>query len=92
MRTAERKLAEARKVLADGRSMDALRAIRSSLLGLIADKRNIVADGLTASEADATLARTAVPAADRAEVLRLLAPHRIGRIRFGNRIRSFDDD
>ena len=52
--------------------MDALRAIRSALVGLIADMRNIVAEGLTASEADATLARTAVPAAERAEVLRLL--------------------
>ena len=71
-RAAERKLAEARKVLAEGRSMDAMRAIRSALVGLIADMRNIVADGLTASEADATLARTAVPAGDRAEVLRLL--------------------
>ena len=69
-------------MLADGRSMDALRAIRSSLLGLIADKRNIVADGLTASEADATLARTAVPAADRAEVLRLL--HRIESAEYGS--------
>ncbi len=71
-RTAERKLAEARKALAAGQSMDALRAIRSSLVGLIADMRNIVAEGLTASEADATLARTLVPAVDRAEVLRLL--------------------
>ena len=71
-RTAERKLAEARKVLAAGRSMDALRAIRSALVGLIADMRNIVAEGLTASEVDATLAQTAVPAAERAEVLRLL--------------------
>ena len=71
-RTAERKLAEARKLLAAGRSMDALRAVRAALVGLIADMRNIVAEGLTASEADATLARTAVPAAERAEVLRLL--------------------
>jgi hypothetical protein len=71
-RTAERKLAEARKVLAEGRSMDALRTVRSALVGLIADMRNIVAEGLTASEADATLARTAVPANDRAQVLRLL--------------------
>jgi hypothetical protein len=71
-RTAERKLAEARKVLAEGRSMDALRAIRSALVGLIADMRNIVAEGLTASEADATLAGTLVPADNRAEVLRLL--------------------
>ena len=70
--SAERKLAEARKVLAEGRSMDALRAIRSALVGLIADMRNIVAEGLTASEADATLAQTAVPAVERAELLRLL--------------------
>jgi BatD DUF11 like domain len=71
-RTAEHKLAEARKVLALGRSMDALRAIRSALVGLIADMRNIVAEGLTASEADATLAGTKVSADNRAEVLRLL--------------------
>jgi hypothetical protein len=71
-RAAERKLAEARKLLAEGRSMDAFRAIRSALVGLIADKRNIVAEGLTASEADATLAQTAVPAVERAQVLQLL--------------------
>jgi hypothetical protein len=71
-RTAERILAEAGKVLAQGQSMDAMRAIRSALVGLIADMRNIVAEGLTASEVDATLAGTSVPADDRAEVLRLL--------------------
>ena len=72
-RTADRKLAEARNVLALGQSMDAVRDIRLALVGLIADMRNIVADGLTASEVDATLAGTAVPADDRAAVLRLLA-------------------
>jgi hypothetical protein len=71
-RTAERKLAEARPVLAAGRSTDALRAIRSALVGLIADMRNVVAEGLTASEAEATLAQTSVPAIERAEVIRLL--------------------
>jgi len=71
-RTAQRRLAEARKVLAAGRSTDALRAIRSALVGLIADMRNIVAEGLTASEAGATLAQTVVPAFERTEVLRLL--------------------
>ena len=71
-RLAERKLAEARKDLADGRSMDALRAVRSALVGLIADMRNVVAEGLTASEADATLGQTTVPAVERAEVMRLL--------------------
>jgi hypothetical protein len=71
-RLAERKLAEARRALAAGQSMEARRAVRSALVGLIADKRNIVAEGLTASEADATLAQAAVPADLRVEVLRLL--------------------
>lgn len=39
---------------------------------MIADLRNIVAEGLTATETDAILTRSAVPAADRAEVLHLL--------------------
>ncbi len=52
--------------------MDALRSIRSALVGLIADMTNMVAEGLTASEADATLAGTALPADERAEVSRLL--------------------
>jgi hypothetical protein len=71
-RTAERRLAQARGILAEGRSTDALRAVRSALVGLIADMRNIVAEGLTASEADAALAETTLPAAVRAAVSRLL--------------------
>jgi hypothetical protein len=71
-RTAERRLAEARSVLAAGRPADALRAVRSAVVGLIADMRNIVAEGLTASEADAALTPTTVPADERAAVLRLL--------------------
>jgi len=71
-RTADRRLAEARAALAAGNSMVALRAIRSALVGLIADMQNIVAEGLTASEADAALAETAVPGDERAAVLRLL--------------------
>ena len=69
---ADRRLAEARKLLAAGQSMDSLRAIRAALVGLIADMRNIVAEGLTAAEAERALAQTAVPATERAEVLRLL--------------------
>jgi tetratricopeptide (TPR) repeat protein len=59
-RNAERRLAEARKDLAEGRSRDALRAVRSALVGLIADMRNIVAEGLTTSEASAALAQTSL--------------------------------
>jgi hypothetical protein len=71
-RTAERRLAEARRDLAEGRSREALRAVRAALVGLIADMRNIVAEGLTASEADAVLERTSVSPDNRASVLRLL--------------------
>jgi hypothetical protein len=71
-RTADRRLAEARTAVAAGESKVALRAIRSALVGLIADMQNIVAEGLTASEADAALAGTAVPADERAGVRRLL--------------------
>jgi hypothetical protein len=71
-RAARSKLGEARKLIAEGQSKEALRAIRSALVGLIADMRNIVAEGLTASEADAALARTPIPAAKRADVLRML--------------------
>lgn len=71
-RTADRRLADARKALAGGQSREALRAVRSALVGLIADMRNIVAEGLTASEADAALAQTRVSSDDRAAVARLL--------------------
>jgi hypothetical protein len=71
-RASQRRLAEARQLHAEGRSREALRAIRSALVGLIADMRNIVAEGLTASEADAALAGTAVLPATRAAVLQLL--------------------
>jgi hypothetical protein len=71
-RAAQSKLAEARRAFAEGQTRDGLRAIRSAVLGVIADMRNVVAEGLTASEAVATLAQTAVPSAERAEVVRLL--------------------
>src|SRR5262249_46645037 len=71
-RPAERRLAQAREGLAEGRSREALRAVRSALVGLIADMRNIVAEGLTASEADAALAGASAPHDERAAVLRLL--------------------
>jgi hypothetical protein len=71
-RTANRKMAEARTALAAGESLVALRAVRSALVGLIADMRNIVAEGLTASEVDAALESTAVPAGERRALADLL--------------------
>jgi hypothetical protein len=71
-RKADRKLADARAALAAGNSTAALRGIRSAVVGLIADMRNIVAEGLTAVEADRVLAQTSISAAERADVMRLL--------------------
>ena len=85
-RTAERKLAEARKTLAAGQTMDALRSVRSALVGLIADMRNIIAEGVTASEAESILAHTAVPAAVREDTLRLLEA--IERAEYGSGVVS----
>jgi hypothetical protein len=65
-------MAEARTALAAGESQAALRTVRSALFGLIADMRNIVAQGLTASEVDAALAETAVPADQRRALAELL--------------------
>ncbi len=70
--TANRKLAEARKAAAEGRPEEALRAIRAAVVGLVADMRNLVSEGLTASEVDAVLAETAVPIEDRTAVTTLL--------------------
>ncbi len=69
---ANRKLAEARKAVADGRPEDALRSIRAAVVGYIADMQNRVAEGLTASEVDSILAATAVSVEERAGVVRLL--------------------
>jgi hypothetical protein len=69
---ANRKLAEARKTVAEGRPAEALRSIRAAVVGFIADMRNIVAEGLTASEVGAVLTETAVPVNDRTAVLDLL--------------------
>ncbi|HEY3967155.1 MAG TPA: BatD family protein [Planctomycetaceae bacterium] len=71
-RTAARKLAEARAAQAAGRSPEALRSVRSAVVGLVADLRNMVAEGLTAAETEALLASSSVPADLQGEVRRLL--------------------
>ena len=60
-RAAKGRITEARQALAEGQTLGALRAVRSALVGLVADLRNIVAEGLTASEADAALLEAGVP-------------------------------
>ena len=70
--TAQRKLAEAQKLLADGQATDALRAVRSALVGLVADMRNVIAEGMTASDIDAILIQTRIPDAEKTALLQLL--------------------
>ena len=89
---AERKLAEARKVLAKDDRWTPFGPFDRRSVGLIADMRNIVAEGLTASEAEATLAQTSVPAAERAEVLRLLEAIESAEYGSGIVIRGPGDD
>lgn len=72
-RSAEARLAEAREAQAQGRPREALRAVRSALVGLIADMRDLVAEGLTATDVDAALAQAkGLPETERASVLNLL--------------------
>jgi len=71
-RAANHRLAEARSSLADARPEAALRAVRAAVVGIIADMRNIVAEGLTAADADAALAQAGVAEDQRETVLRLL--------------------
>lgn len=71
-RAANRRLTTARESLAEAQGRDALGHVRAALIGLIADTRNKVADGLTTSGAADLLSEAAVPADDRAAVLSLL--------------------
>ena len=49
-----------------------MRTCRGSLLGLIADLRNLVAEGLTAADADLVLEKSAVSLEERREIRRIL--------------------
>ncbi|MBS0262466.1 MAG: BatD family protein [Planctomycetes bacterium] len=68
-RQAEKKLAEARQ---SAPQATVLRCIRAAVLGLIADLRNVVAEGLTAVDADRLLTQAGVSDATRADVRTLL--------------------
>lgn len=70
--SALKRLNEARRELAAGQPTSALRLVRSALAGLVADLRNLVAEGLTASEIEAILTASEVSPDERAEVARLL--------------------
>lgn len=65
-------LAEASTLQATGNSPAALRHVRSAIIGLIADTRDRVAEGLTAGEIDLILRPTAISDEDRATLIHLL--------------------
>ena len=71
-REANRKLADARTLAAQGQSKDAMRQVRSAIVGLIADFRNRVAEGLTTTDVEATLSSAPIADEDRAAILQLL--------------------
>lgn len=72
-RTANHRLAEARTLLSQGKSVEALRLVRQSIIGWVADTRNKIAEGLTATDVDQILAQSNVPNEDRSELSRLLS-------------------
>ncbi|MFN0053148.1 MAG: BatD family protein [Planctomycetales bacterium] len=71
-RIAKGRLAEGRAALAQNDHRRAHRAVRDALVGLIADMRNLVAQGLTAADVDSALAEAQVPQEARSKVRRLL--------------------
>ena len=70
--SAVRRMNEARALGKKGESKEALRQLRAAIVGLIADFRNRVADGLTATDVNQVLANSSVSDEDRTEVIRLL--------------------
>ena len=69
---AQRRLSEARTLAAKGQSSDALRQVRSAIIGLIADLKHRIADGMTTAEVRQVLTSAGVPENDCAEILNLL--------------------
>ena len=72
-----RKLAQSRLTAAsqfqkDGKSEEALRQIRTALLGLVADTQNLVAEGLTAADVGRILKNAGISDVDQSAVTRLL--------------------
>lgn len=71
-RTAHLRLSNAARLQTEGKSQDALREVRSAIVGLIADITNGVAEGMTAADVAAALSMASVPGEDRMVVLTLL--------------------
>jgi hypothetical protein len=71
-RTAMARIAEANSAAASGQRTDALRHVRAAVAGLVADMRDRVADGLTASDVSEELIAASISTDDRNAVTSLL--------------------
>ncbi len=71
-REALTRLAEANVLLTEQQPKEALRRIRAAFVGLVADTRNQVTEGLTSSDVDRALVQASVSEIDRSSVQNLL--------------------
>ncbi len=71
-RSALLKLSEASQLVTDGQSKEVLRKIRSAFIGLVADLKNCVAEGMTTADVEKALTDASVSESDRTATIRLL--------------------
>jgi hypothetical protein len=71
-KSAQRKLNEARSLVAAGNSKEALALVRSAIVGLVADMGNRIAEGLTTVDVTTSLLAASVPDEDRTAIVKLL--------------------
>ena len=71
-RAANKRIAEARNILRQGDTKQAMREVRSAVIGLVADSFNRVSDGLTASDVDQLLTSAKVADEERRTIKELL--------------------
>ncbi len=69
---ATRRLADARSLVQKGQQAEALRQVRSAIVGMVADMQNRVAEGLTAADVNTTLTAASVNEDDRTAIVKLL--------------------
>ena len=69
---ATRRLADARLLANKGQSTEALRQVRSAIVGLVADVQGRVAEGLTAADVNTALVEASVNDGDRMAIVKLL--------------------
>lgn len=71
-RAANRRMTDARTLVAEGKSIDALRQTREAIVGFVADTRNRIAEGLTSSDVENLMLEASIPVEDRTAVSQLL--------------------